>query len=326
MDVSIIVPVYNVESWIFRCLDSVGKQDYQGSMECIVVDDCGQDNSIEIAEQYIASYIGPVSFRIIHHDRNRGLSVARNTGTLAAFGDWIFYLDSDDELTLDCVSSLMSATEKYEDVEMVQGYIQCDFSEWYNLSAFDSVDFVDDSKWIRDHYYTFRTPRLNDNAWNKLIRKSFLLKHDVFFKENIIHEDVLWMFKLCQVLSKFAMVHRNTYIHYRTANSIMSNVFKDQTTSNASWAIILKEIAKSRLSTVQCYHYSLECALRRNDLPQSKLVVLKYIMRSLERGMIFTSAMLFCSSFVPRQRGYNFFYRHTEKINNRRFQLSKRLL
>ena len=326
MEVSIIVPVYNVESWIFRCLDSVGKQDYPGTMECIVVDDCGQDNSIMIAEQYIASYTGSISFKVLHHDRNRGLSAARNSGTIAANGNWIYYLDSDDELTKDCISSLMDATQIYEEVELVQGYIQCDFSERYNLSAFDSVDYVDDSKWIRDHYFTFNSARLNGNAWNKLIRKSFILKHNIFFKENIIHEDELWMFVLCSFLSKFAFVHKSTYVHYRTANSIMSNVFKDNTLSNASWAVILGEIAKSRLTTVQCYFYSLECIIRKDHFTNSKRIVLKYILRSLEQGMFFTSAMLFCSSFVPRERGYNFFYRNTTKINNRRMQLSKRLL
>lgn len=65
MDVSIIIPVYNVAPYIEDCLNSVMRQTYQGSMECLIIDDCGTDNSIAIAEQMIASYNGPIQFREI---------------------------------------------------------------------------------------------------------------------------------------------------------------------------------------------------------------------------------------------------------------------
>lgn len=68
------------------------RQKYQGAMECLIVDDCGTDDSIAIAERTIASYEGPIVFQILHHERNRGLSAARNTGTLAAKGDYLYYL------------------------------------------------------------------------------------------------------------------------------------------------------------------------------------------------------------------------------------------
>lgn len=58
MKVSIIIPIYNVENYIVRCLDSVTQQSFKGDIECILVDDCGTDKSIEIAEQYIHDYSG----------------------------------------------------------------------------------------------------------------------------------------------------------------------------------------------------------------------------------------------------------------------------
>ena len=103
------------------------------------------------------------------------------------------------------------------------------------------------------------TTSYNCVVWLLLINHDFLKRIGLKFYPGIIHEDELWMFLLCRFLSKFAFVHKSTYVHYRTANSIMSNVFKDNTLSNASWAVILGEIAKSRLTTVQCYFYSLEC-------------------------------------------------------------------
>ena len=94
--ISIIIPVYNVEKYIEACLHSVMAQTYTGPMECILVDDCGQDNSIGVAEKMISDYQGTIHFRILHHDHNRGQSAARNTGMDAATGEYIFFSDSDD--------------------------------------------------------------------------------------------------------------------------------------------------------------------------------------------------------------------------------------
>ena len=78
--ISIIIPIYNVEPYIASCLHSVMAQTYTGSIECILVDDCGQDDSIGVAKKVIANYQGPIRFHILHHEHNRGLSAARNTG------------------------------------------------------------------------------------------------------------------------------------------------------------------------------------------------------------------------------------------------------
>ena len=80
MKVSIVIPVYNVEAYIIECLESVARQTYRGEMECLIVDDCGADESIALAEDFIRSYQGDIHFQILHHDHNRGLAAARNTG------------------------------------------------------------------------------------------------------------------------------------------------------------------------------------------------------------------------------------------------------
>ena len=121
MNVSIIIPVFNVAPYIADCLRSVMRQTYTGNMECLIVDDCGTDNGIAIAERMIADYKGPIRFQILHHERNRGLSAARNTGTEAAIGEYLYYLDSDDEKTEDCIERLMGKVTDHPGVEMVQG-------------------------------------------------------------------------------------------------------------------------------------------------------------------------------------------------------------
>ena len=94
--VSIVIPVYNVEPYIEECLQSVMRQSYRGEIECILIDDCGTDNSMGIAVQLIEEYNGPIDIKVMHHEHNQGLSAARNTGIDAACGDYIYFLDSDD--------------------------------------------------------------------------------------------------------------------------------------------------------------------------------------------------------------------------------------
>lgn len=121
ISVSIIIPVYNVKSYIEKCLQSVMSQTYQGDMECILVDDCGSDNSIKIAEETIAQYTGPISFSIIHHNVNKGLPAARNTGIKHAKGGWLFFMDSDDYISDSCIEKMIAWVEQDSSIQMVIG-------------------------------------------------------------------------------------------------------------------------------------------------------------------------------------------------------------
>ena len=90
--ISVIIPIYNVEQYVQRCMKSVMTQTFSDAeIDCIVVDDCGQDHSMDIVSQMIDEYQGPILFKIIHHDTNRGLSAARNTGLYHATGDFVFF-------------------------------------------------------------------------------------------------------------------------------------------------------------------------------------------------------------------------------------------
>ena len=95
MKVSIIIPIYNVAPYIKRCLQSVADQTYK-DIECILIDDCGSDNSINLAKEFIYDYKGNILFTILHHEENKGLSAARNTGLRYAKGEYVYFLDSDD--------------------------------------------------------------------------------------------------------------------------------------------------------------------------------------------------------------------------------------
>lgn len=124
MLISVIIPVYNTEKFISRCIESVQNQTFQ-DFEIIIVDDKTPDCAMKIAESY-AKEDNRIS--IIHHERNRGLMVARRTGYQAAKGDCLMFLDSDDSLQSDALESLYSRMEKSDADIVLAGYNQVDES------------------------------------------------------------------------------------------------------------------------------------------------------------------------------------------------------
>ena len=221
--VSIIIPVYNVAPYIGDCLRSVMRQTYAGSMECLLVDDCGEYDSIGIAEKMMADYDGPIQFRILRHERNRGLSAARNTGTFAAVGDYLYYLDSDDEITDDCIEKLIQPVMEDPDIEMVQG-------NGYNyLSRGESIVIVKKvvlslAKTIEEVRRCFYQYWQTDiSVWNKLLKRRVIIDNKILCKEGMLFEDSLWIFYLLKYVKKAAFVADITY-HYKTrSQSITTN-------------------------------------------------------------------------------------------------------
>lgn len=220
--VSIIIPIYNVEPYISRCLQSVIDQTYTGSIECLLVDDCGSDDSMAIVEQMIDNYQGPIDFQVLHHEHNRGLSAARNTGTDVATGDYVYYLDSDDAITPDCLALMVAEVEKHPGVEMVMGAHQGVYEDLANnyLSSWPSC-YVEDNTWLRFHFFK-QVHSINVVAWNRLLNLGFVRANGLRFKEGVIHEDEHWSFYVYRKLKSWASIESVTCIHYLQPNSIMS--------------------------------------------------------------------------------------------------------
>ena len=162
--VSIIIPVYNVEPYIEECLQSVMRQSYRGKIECILVDDCGTDNSMEIAVQLIEDYHGPIDFKVLHHEHNRGLSAARNTGMDAACGDYVYFLDSDDWISDDCIEKLTQplCNKQYD---FVIGHFERDGNDLYVSCPVGEQHRIG---------FEFGRSGIPASVWNKLFRKRFL--------------------------------------------------------------------------------------------------------------------------------------------------------
>lgn len=215
--VSIIVPVYNVAEYILRCLSSLRNQTYK-NIEVIFVDDCGVDGSMDIITEFCAEN-NCQHWQILHHNKNRGLSAARNTGLAAASGEYVYFLDSDDDITLDCIETLVQPLTERE-VDMVigdynivgeGGYSPLLLPQGLLLSNAEILKAYAEGKW-----YVM--------AWNKLCRREFLQGNNLYFKEGLIHEDVLWTFQVACKAESMYVVKQPTYNYYVRSSSIMTSM------------------------------------------------------------------------------------------------------
>ena len=327
MLISIIIPVYNVASYIENCLRSVMRQTFTGNMECLLVDDCGSDESMAIAERMISEYKGLIRFQILHHEHNRGLSAARNTGTDAATGDYIFYLDGDDEITVDCIEKLTKPVINDQTIEMVMGNrrIKSDnivvtnrHQKGLNIQEEDIIS----SEAVRFYYYNKR--KLHLSAWNKLIRRNFLILNQLYFREDLLHEDILWVFYIVKNLSHLYVIPDITYIYHKRPNSITTGIDMEKRLHHK--IMIYEDIAnnftngdKEREAKL---YLNKVCALCIKNPNNKDLRVISYkMMEALGDGCSFNKAIysttLFLSNFSVGRKLFLFVNKIRGKLKDR---------
>lgn len=242
--VSIVLPVYNVRDYITECLASIAGQTYTDGVECIVVDDCGTDNSMLLVQTFLDGYRGRISFRIIKHEQNRGLSEARNTGIENACGKYVLFVDSDDTIYPDCLKLLIEVAQQYPKAEMIAAGAKTNIRSWDKRYTMEKPfpDYANNPEWIA-RMMLMRGGRkgIPVTAWNRLVRKDFLLQHKLFFREGVLHEDELWNFVLAQQLSCIAFCKHDTYFYRIRPQSIMTS-FKSKDNNALSCLPVWHEI------------------------------------------------------------------------------------
>ena len=218
---SLIIPVYRVAPYVERCLKTVMRQTYD-RFECILVDDASPDDSVARCERMIADYEGSIQFRILHHEENRGLSAARNTGIDAATGDYILFIDSDDMITDDCVEKLVAPVQADPSIEMVYAaYMKfADNGQMHQPKIFarERAEYKTQRE-VRDYFLDRRRLFVNA-AWNKLTRRDFINRHGLRFREGQLWEDALWTFFEMKHLSHLVFIPDVTYFYFQRPDSI----------------------------------------------------------------------------------------------------------
>ena len=215
--VAVVIPIYNVENYIADCLRSVYKQTYS-QIEVILVNDATPDDSMEQAVPWIEKLRERFEVKVVNHEHNRGLSAARNTGIKEATGGWIYFLDSDDEITPDCIELMVKEVEKHPDVDFVIGNVEFVGATW-NFPLQCGAYVVKNENILRD----YTTNKWYMMAVNRLYSKNYIKKNNLYFKEGLLHEDELYSFQVATTAQAMAAVYENTYIYkVRSVGSITS--------------------------------------------------------------------------------------------------------
>lgn len=213
MKISIIIPIYNVEPYVEACVASVAKQSFRGEIECLLVDDCGRDKSIDVAKRFIESDASRVVFRILQYEQNKGAAGARNEGLKYATGDYVFFLDGDDILPDDALEKLALPLIKHPEADFSVGIIRPSRNDvglnWMNTCLKDVPVIIKDSgllkRMLLNRYTLYMT------ACNKLIKRSLFAYPGMTFLETVTHEDDHWNFYLAKYAKVACVVKSVTY-------------------------------------------------------------------------------------------------------------------
>ena len=210
--VSIIVPIYNVEEYLKRCIDSLVNQTLQ-DIEIILVNDGSTDDSEKIAKEYYEKYKGKI---IYLEKENGGLSDARNYGIPYATGEYIAFLDSDDYIEKNAYEEMYNKAQ-----EENADYVECDF-------VWEYPDRKREDKKIeyRNKHEMLAFCRVV--AWNKLIKRSLLEKYDIKFPKGLRYEDVEFTYMLIPHIQKTAYVEK-CFVHYTQRKNSIANVQNERT-------------------------------------------------------------------------------------------------
>lgn len=224
MTISVIIPVYNVEKYIRRCLESVIDQESDGfHIECLIVDDCSPDDSMIIVNDIVKNYHGSViNFKIIRHEVNKGLSAARNTGIKASTGDFLFFIDSDDSILENTFKKFVAYSIEYPFAEIVLGNSLGTEDNYLSNTSVTNNDnspcYIDDKRTMWQHVLMRRIDR---HAWNKLVRRSLIVDNDLYFDDGLLYEDVTWTYRLFSCVSSILIVPELTYMYEYNPSSIV---------------------------------------------------------------------------------------------------------
>lgn len=217
--ISIIIPIYGVEKYIEKCLDSIISQECEViDLECILINDCTPDNSMEVITKKLKDYQGGINFIVKHHEVNRGHCAARNTGLKYASGDYILFVDSDDILAPKALLNFHDELDKINasDVDVIMGNAY-DCQDIRCIMEFDnSMPFlIDNTK--EEALRKLLSREILHTSWNKLVKKTMFIKQNLYFEEGIINEDLLWSYIVFLHAKSVLIVPKVTYF-YRKDN------------------------------------------------------------------------------------------------------------
>ena len=269
--VSIIVPVYNTEKYLPRCLDSLVNQTFR-DIEIIIVNDYSQGNCKEIVEEYLKK---DNRIKYIEHNENKGTLIARKTGSIAAEGDYITYLDSDDELDINTCEELYKVVSK-EDYDVIPFSIKVDSK--YNVEALE-LWLLSERNIIKYPFVELLDGRFYHNVAGNFFKKDVIKKSISYIPDIRLTnaEDLLQLAIILYFCKSYKTLNKKLYIyHYDIGASpriedleIDKYKFLCQTTKTALDEIY-NFLCKLNVEKIYGYSFSKLCYHHYNYLNQVK--------------------------------------------------------
>lgn len=218
MDLSVVIPVYNVEGYLSRCLDSIFNQDFKGNFEVIAVDDGSTDNSFEILKRYKEKY---PNLTVIEQGTNKSLAVARSTGMNRAIGDYVLHIDSDDWIKPGMFSNLVKKAAEYKNPDIIV----------FNFERHDGTNSLNNSvkNIVSEKFYEnenkISAQRLFMGTCCTKMVKSTLLK-DLIYGNNYMNttEDLIYSFEVFLKAKSILFLPEIYYCYFSNAQSLTSKV------------------------------------------------------------------------------------------------------
>lgn len=209
--ISIIVPIYNVQDYLKRCIDSLLDQEYK-NYEIVLVNDCSTDSSPHIASEYAKKY--PEKCILINHETNKGLSAARNTGMDKANGEWVSFVDSDDWVSKSYLSGLYQ-TAVNECADVVIGGVVYAYDDGSVKSA-DSYGNLKNGAGNREIVAQCRS-----YACGRLFQRALFTENKIVFPSDIRRsEDIGTIIPILTRAKRIAIYEENIYFYYQRSTSL----------------------------------------------------------------------------------------------------------
>lgn len=226
--ISVIIPVYNVEKYLKKCLDSIICQTYK-NLEIICINDGSTDSSLEILQEYAQK---DTRIKLINQE-NKGLGATRNIGLSVAEGGFVSFIDSDDWIDKDLYQNCIDKINQNTDVIVFGAYT-------VNLKNNKTYKGQYSSKNFKNEFNILKLFNIYTVAWNKLYRKSFLLDNNIIFDTPKTGEDQTFFIKVVLNTKNICILKKDLYYYIKYRNGALSNRkdYTDISTINNTYRIV----------------------------------------------------------------------------------------
>lgn len=230
--ISIIIPIYNVELYLDKCIKSVISQinQWERQIEILLIDDGSTDGSVHICNFYASRY----QCVTVIHKKNGGLSDARNCGIRHAHGTYLIFLDSDDALNKNAISEIICTISKRDNADVYIGrYISIYPNKKIECSYYFNKSYVNISKEKLIIKLLNNTSHYDWYAWLNIVRRDFILNNHIFFSCGRYFEDALWTPQLLLLADNVCFFNYPFYLYTRNridsiTHSFSNVIYKDK--------------------------------------------------------------------------------------------------